>query len=557
MYPSGGSPSTCFNPRPPPTRRATLARRLPREAQRVSTHALRRRGERRRSGIPGARRRTCFNPRPPPTRRATSYVAPPCCSRRCVSTHALLIWGGRPAIATRWSRAASFNPRPPPTRRATHEVGDAGEDGDEVSTHALRRRGERPTGTCRPHGDRRGFNPRPPPTRRATSGSPRRTTVGERFQPTPSADAESDRSPSASTWWTMPRFNPRPPPTRRATPGAAHGRRDPGDVSTHALRRRGERRCQRRGLRRWRLDVSTHALRRRGERQAPTVDGAAPLRCFNPRPPPTRRATPRTAGPRDCAAVMFQPTPSADAESDASHDELRGTDKPFQPTPTADADSDSPRATKRASMRSFQPTPSADAESDSLGRGEAVILERCFNPRPPPTRRATVYCATSQAVALVSTHALRRRGERRCASLTLSRSFNPRPLIWGGRSSFAYMNCPAVGLFQPTPSADAEGDRRGRRDVMRVGDGFQPTPSADAESDPRVLGSASLAYVFQPTPSADAESDARRSAIASARPSSFNPRPPPTRRATSNSSATRPRRHRVSTHALRRRGERL
>src|SRR5579863_6044868 len=108
-----------------------------------------------------------------------------------VSTHALLIWGGR----RRWPAEARpgesrFNPRPPHMGRAT----------DRRSA---------------PSGARTRFNPRPPHMGRATAfvDAP---GGDEGFQPTPSSYGEGDSGPPGP-WPSSTCFNPRPPHMGRAT----------------------------------------------------------------------------------------------------------------------------------------------------------------------------------------------------------------------------------------------------------------------------------------------------------------------------------------------------
>ena len=224
--------------------------------------------------------------------------------------------------------------------------------------------------------------------------------------------------------------------------------------------------------------VSTHALRRarRATTRAVMVTIQGAMAMFQPTPSADAERRPRQpvtmAAPVDRGAPNS--TPSADAESDRppSWPRCPRGRAMFQPTPSADAESDPPPSRSRPRLQerpAFQPTPSADAESDTLRPTRAWAAPspcRGFNPRPPPTRRATL--ATSGAhranVQRVSTHALRRRGERRHAPASPCRPGY-------GRSR-----------FQPTPSADAESatcdiaHRTGRIS----GDVFQPTPSADA-----------------------------------------------------------------------------
>ena len=101
----------------------------------------------------------------------------------------------------------------------------------------------------------------------------------------------------------------------------------------------------------------------------------------------------------------------------------------FQPTPSADAESDEGSGPTVAPTPEFQPTPSADAESDAsiaLGAPGCTKMARRFNPRPPPTRRATRERLLGESPRFNPRPPPTRRRPRP-ARLPTRRGFNPRP----------------------------------------------------------------------------------------------------------------------------------
>ena len=279
-----------------------------------------------------------------------------------------------------------------------------------------------------------GFNPRPPPTRRATAPPPCMIEPEDEFQPTPSADAESDPELFTRAAYRT-GYNPRPPPTRRATtrtaPGAP-GRRgfNPRPPPT----RRATHRHAFAGARP-RAPVSTHALRRRGgRRKSARCLRPDRRRRFNPRPPPTRRATIRArARPSKVSTHALphmrrgRPTSGSQARPrrrDVSTHALRRRGE--RPTPAASDRAEAPcfnprppptrRATCSDSWRGipqcFNPRPPPTRRATPSGPTVAMRRRGGFNPRPPPTRRATRRSVAADLPRDVSTHALRRRGER-------------------------------------------------------------------------------------------------------------------------------------------------
>ena len=117
----------------------------------------------------------------------------------------------------------------------------------------------------------------------------------------------------------------------------------------------------------------------------------------------------------------------------------------------------------------FQSTPSVGRATFSDIRQSSSL--RYFNPRPPWGGRPRLERGDTQPT-IISIHALRGEGDRRCAlKLARRQHFNPRP-PWGGRRHTKYTHT-KTGDFNPRPPWG--GRRHTKYTHTKTGD-FNPRP---------------------------------------------------------------------------------
>ena len=270
--------------------------------------------------------------------------------------------------------------------------------------------------------------------------------MARRFQSTPPSKERGDRS-CASPRRPRRCFNPRPPPKRGATTEARKARLVP-DVSIHApLQREGRPSCRLRRNAEARFQ-STPPSKERGDNHLRSPHRLR--RCFNPRPPPKRGATPARTRRQGYPPVSIHAPLQREGRPPASRCTLRprrvSIHAPLQRegrlalllnvlnflfvsihAPLQREGRLRGRA-QPASSPVFQSTP----PSKERGDRSCCALERPgpgFNPRPPPKRGATLRLDGFDFGLSVSIHApLQREGRpaRRLASARRT-SFNPRP----------------------------------------------------------------------------------------------------------------------------------
>ena len=137
----------------------------------------------------------------------------------------------------------------------------------------------------------------------------------------------------------------------------------------------------------------------------------------------------------------------------------------------------------------FQSTPPSGERSDrsmSLHR----LVQRCFNPRPPPERGATCSIDVVPDVRHVSIHAPLRREERLAAQ---SLSTLPQP-------------------FQSTPPSGERSDASSSFSTPTLRE-FQSTPPSGERSDAPIVIPTRERAVFQSTPPSGERSDAGASSF--------------------------------------------
>ncbi|ACB33421.1 hypothetical protein Lcho_1152 [Leptothrix cholodnii SP-6] len=232
------------------------------------------------------------------------------------------------------------------------------------------------------------------------------STDNGKFQSTPASFPASDQH-EASYGRPQPSFNPRPPVSRRATSSSVPSC-CASDVSIHARQFPGERLLVSGGTECVTMFQSTPASFPASD----AMGGAgcpAPLR-FNPRPPVSRRATRTGAGQVAVVGVVSIHARQFPGERLPSKLGINRLDT-FQSTPASFPASDDSEPVTQATCASFQSTPASFPASDVLASVVQMAITG-FNPRPPVSRRATLYCQPGSPRLHVSIHARQFPGER-------------------------------------------------------------------------------------------------------------------------------------------------